>query len=256
MAYVSPSQIATWRGCQRKWAYSRQRPRTQNKYAEFGTAMHKELELWLTGQRPPDNTTLPGRTAMAGLKHLPMPGPTLEVEQRIDISYENVHYMGFADLRWYSPETRCVNTTDHKSCGSFDYCLTPEELEVDPQFLVYGLAGLLQHPDAIMARGQWNYLQRATPSKPPQARPVVAIVSAYRLRERFHEMHHAEGKAIAAAAGLPPEDFPRQGMPVHYGGTGECERYGGCPYSVECWAETEKPPDVAAILTATKALED
>ena len=125
MTYVSPSQIATWRGCQRKWAYSRQRPRTQNKYAEFGTAMHTELELWLTGQRPPDNTTLPGRTAMAGLKHLPMPG-TCAVEQRVDIEYENVHYLGYIDATWYDADARCVNVVDHKSCGSFQYCHTPE----------------------------------------------------------------------------------------------------------------------------------
>ena len=243
MTYVSPSQIATWRGCQRKWAYSRQRPRTQNKYAEFGTAMHTELELWLTGQRPPDNTTLPGRTAMAGLKHLPMPG-TCAVEQRVDIEYENVHYLGYIDATWYDADARCVNVVDHKSCGSFQYCHTPETLETDPQFLVYGMFGLLEAPDAIMARGLWNYLQRATPSKPPRANPVAAIVSAYRLRERFHEMHHAEGKAIAQAAAerLPPEELPRN--------PNECDRYGGCPFASECWAATEKPPNVAAILAA------
>lgn len=247
--YVSPSQIATWRGCMRKWWYSRNRPRTQNKYAEFGTAMHKELELWLTGQRPPDNTTLPGRTAMAGLPHSPMPG-SCAVEQRVDIDYENVHYIGYIDATWYSTETRCVHVLDHKSCGSFQYCLTPEALEADPQFLVYGMFGLLEHPDAIMARGQWNYLQRATPSKPPRANPVSATMSAYRLRERFHEMHHAEGKAIAQAARerTPLEVLPRN--------PNECDRYGGCPHAAECWAAAEKPPNVAAILSAAVSTDE
>ena len=249
MTYVSPSQIQTWRGCKRKWAYSRSRPRTQNKHAEFGTAMHRELELWLTGQRPPDTCTLPGKTALAGLVHLPLPG-TCEVEKRIDLSIDGVHYIGYADVHWYDPETLCVNVIDHKSCGSFDHCLTEDALETDPQFLVYTMAGLVQHPEAIMARGQWNYLQRATNTRPGRARPVKATMSAYRIRERFLEMHRQDGVAIASAS-KDPEDHPREGAD-----TGECDRYGGCPYAAECWANQTKPVNVAAVLAANPTGDD
>jgi hypothetical protein len=254
VAHVSPSQISTWRGCKRKWAYSRKRPRTQNRFAEFGTKMHAELEAWLRGQKVPDPTTLVGRTAIAGLPHLPMPKtPTLEVEQRINIVYENVHYLGFTDARWFAAELLCVNVADHKSCGSFDYCHTPETLEDDPQFLVYGVAGLIEHPDAIMVRGLWNYLQRATASKAPKANPVEVYVSAQTIVDRFIAMHHAEGKVIAAMAAtdLPPEAYPREG-----GTNGECDRYGGCPYALECWAGVSKPVNVAAVLAAPKEQDD
>lgn len=71
--HVSPSQIETWRGCQRRWAYSRIRPRTTNEYAAFGTRVHSILERWLEHRVTPDHKTAEGLCALAAVPELPQP---------------------------------------------------------------------------------------------------------------------------------------------------------------------------------------
>jgi hypothetical protein len=73
MAHVSPSQIETWRGCQRKWAYSRIRPRSENVYALFGTRVHDILERWLADRVTPDHRTPEGLCALAAVPEIPPP---------------------------------------------------------------------------------------------------------------------------------------------------------------------------------------
>lgn len=232
--HVSPSQIATWRNCQRKWAYSRTRPRTANKYAEFGTEVHRQREQWLTSGTPPDTNTPEGRCAMAGLELLPMPGTCL-VEEHIDFNYLDVDYKGFADA--IDPATGTVH--DHKTCGSFDYCLTEDGLRDDPQRIIYSFwaANVLEQSHVTAT---WHYLRR----NPPECRPVSITQDLQSIEAAFINLHERYSLSIVEAADKPPEELPRN--------LSHCGAYGGCPYAEECLADVSPMQRAAAAMQRSK----
>lgn len=221
MSHVSPSQIHTWRKCQRKWAYSRTRPRASNKYAAFGTRTHAQLEGWLRDGTPPDANTPEGRCAIAGLELLPMPGAAM-VEIPIRFEYDGVSYVGIADV--LAAGEGSAHVMDHKTCGSFDFALTAEDLLDDPQRIIYSYwaSFVLAAP---WVGATWRYLQR----KPPRHRPVSVVEDAPTIGARFVDLHQRDGLPIAqahAAGPINPEHFPRS--------LDHCGAYGGCPYAEEC----------------------
>lgn len=218
MPHVSPSQIHTWRKCRRKWAYSRVRPRSSNKYAAFGSKVHEYREHWLRDCVPPDANTPEGRCAIAGLELLPMPG-TVGVEVGIRFTFEDVVYVGYADVLQWAP----VHVHDHKSCGSFDYALTEQDLLTDPQRIIYSFwaAWVLAAPQV---GATWHYLQR----KPPRAKPVSIVEDSTTIAARFVDLHRRDGLPIiqSQADGIDPENYPRS--------LDHCSAYGGCPFAEEC----------------------
>jgi len=230
--HVSPSQIQTWRKCKRKWAYSRFRPRTSNKYAEFGTKVHSYREDWLSHGKPPDAGTDEGTCALAGLELLPLPGQAC-VEVPLRLEHEGVVYVGFIDvLAWRGG----AHVQDHKSCGSFRYALTAEDLFDDPQRIIYS------HWAAVSLKAPyvwatWHYLQR----KPPKCMPVSMGEEAPAIAARFQSLHQSAGLPISRAGGIPPEHFERS--------LDHCGAYGGCPYKDECLAGVSPIQRAAAALT-------
>lgn len=218
MVHVSPSQVHTWRACRRKWSYSRIRPRAENRFALFGTNTHSQLEGWLRDQTPPDWTTPEGKCAIAGLHLLPPP-KTVAVEVPLELEFEGVLYVGHIDALGY--QDGLVTIIDHKTTGDFKWAKTTEELEDDPQWIIYGYWAV-QAFKAERAQGRWVYYRR----KPPAAEPRDIVATAEELTRRFRELHERDGKAIVAAAGLPPEELPRN--------MSHCDAYGGCPYRLEC----------------------
>ena len=229
MSHVSPSQIHTFRACKRKWWYSRNRRRTSNRYAEFGSKVHAIREDWLNDGKPPDTSTKEGACALAGLEHLPAPGSAL-VEIRINLSVGGVDYLGFADVLEYQSR---VWVHDHKTCGTFDYALTEEDLLDDPQRIIYS-AWALEAFRPTHVGATWHYLRR----NPPECRPVSIVEDAQTVRERFHRLHVVDGQAIAAAqAANSPDPFPRS--------LNHCSAYGGCPFKEEC-LQGVSPFEIAA----------
>ena len=237
MTHVSPSQIHTWRGCKRRWAYSRIRPRTSNRYAAFGTKTHEYREKWLRDGVPPDANTPEGRCAIAGLEHLPMPG-TCMVEIPIEFALEGVAYVGIADVVEYQGG---VHVHDHKSCGSFDWALTAEDLFDDPQRIIYSYwAGAVLQAGEVEAT--WHYLRR----KPPACRPVSIAEDTRSIQARMLDLHRRDGLPIAQASAGPvdPERFPRN--------LGHCTAYGGCPFADECLSGVSPLDRAAAALRSTR----
>jgi len=232
--HVSPSQVATWRACQRKWAYSRIRPRTENRYAAFGSRAHTIAENWLISRTPPDPTTAEGACILAGLDSLPQPG-TAAVELRLDAMHEGIHYTGRIDFL-YQSGPRLIVVGDHKTTGDLTWAKTPTDLEDDPQRVVYSWwAGQTFAADWIGAH--WQYYQR----KPPRSLPVYMQEPVARIRERFQELHERDGKAIVAANGLDPKELPRS--------LDHCDAFGGCPYRAECHAGVSPISRVAGLLS-------
>jgi hypothetical protein len=224
--------MATWLACQRKWAYSRQRPRTTNQWAEFGTRAHALIEGWLVDRKAPDPSTPEGACVVPALAHLPAPGSDLAVEVPIDFQYENVAYVGYADLVYGYRPREIVVVHDHKSTGDLKWAKTPEDLVEDPQRITYSHA-LATKLDVEHVLAVWGYMQRKPP-RPPRLVPVLEHRDA--IAVRFERLHRRAGLPIVQAHGLPPEQLPRD--------LSHCSAFGGCPYRAECHANLA-PAEIA-----------
>lgn len=225
---ASPSQIESWRGCQRKHAYRRSRPRTQNRFAEAGTQAHDMLESWLRDAIPPPVAEHALARAVAqGLHLLPMPRtPGLVVEHNAKPMLLGVQWnMKLDYLYGYVPgEVVCIG--DHKTTRSIsEFAKTPETLATeDPQGLAYAYwaAEEFNVPRVV---GQWTYYQRDGGAKP---KPVVFVVARDEVRERFTAMHHADVVPMVRSRTLAPEELPRN--------LEHCTAFGGCAFVDECHA--------------------
>lgn len=231
---VSPSQIATWIDCPRKWAYDRSRPRVQNKYAEFGTNVHAYLARWLSYHIPPDYSD-EGKCATAGLTLLPLP-PQAWVESPFEFVYDGVLYNGIRDLVSSYVYGSSVIVTDHKSTGDLRWAKLPEELLWDPQWLVYGVSVVFQLAVRQIV-GQWVYYQR----KPPRARAVWVMDSMETLWSKFLWQHQTFVLPLVQSRRImPPEPWRILWIEAHprcaNAGARDsaCYKYGGCQHRSEC----------------------
>lgn len=224
---ASPSQLETWIGCKRKHAYRRSRPRTQNKYAAYGTDVHAHLESWLRDGTAPDLSSQEGRTAMAGLHLLPMPRtPGLIVEPRLQPTMLGVRWdMRIDYLCGYVPD-RVIVVGDHKTTRSIsEYAKTPETLATeDPQGIAYTYWAAHAFRVSHVV-GQWTYYQR---DGKHAAKPVLFVVSRDDVTARFTRMHHEHVLPMVRSRASPPEDLPRN--------LDHCDAFGRCPYIDECHA--------------------
>lgn len=237
---ASPSQVETWRDCQRKWVYSRVRPRKFNAAAAFGERGHTVAEDWLRDGKPPDANTPEGRCILTGIALLPPPRPAtpdLMIEHRV------VADLGGLGIGWdmrldfvhsYVPGVS-VTYGDHKTTGDIaENAKTPEVLTtIDPQGIAYG-HWAAETFDVPVAHGHWNYYQRD--GKVP-ARAVTFTAERAHLAQRFREMHEREVLPMVRARALPPEALPRT--------LSACTKYGGCDYQAECLADVS-PLELAA----------
>jgi hypothetical protein len=223
---ASPSQVETWRDCQRKHAYSRIRPRTFNAAAAFGDRAHGIVERWLRDGVPPDANTPEGRCILTGISLLPPPRtPGLLVEPPVRPVLFGVQWDMRLDYLW-APGPSVLLIGDHKTTGNIkDNAKTTEELETtDPQGLAYGHWGTTTF-DVAEAAGQWTYYQRD--ARVP-AKPVPFRIRRADVAERFRAMHEAEVLPMVRSRWLPPEELPRN--------LAACTKYGGCSYQAECLA--------------------
>jgi hypothetical protein len=232
--HVSASQIATWSKCARKWAYSRVRPRTSNRHADFGSRAHTHAEDWLREGKPPDASVPEGKCIIAGLGYLPMP-KTAVVEHGFRKVFGGVTYVGRIDfIHGYDPG-RIVVIGDHKTTGNLDYAMTEEQLVEDPQRIVYAHWGAEEF-DVDYVAAQWVYYRRGT----PKAQTTVVVGHRDSIAERFEEQHRRVVLPLVAATGVPPEEIPRN--------LEHCSAYGGCPYREECHKGIDTTAATATLL--------
>ncbi|HKY51187.1 MAG TPA: PD-(D/E)XK nuclease family protein, partial [Candidatus Limnocylindria bacterium] len=191
MTHVSPSQIETWRGCQRRWAYSRIRPRHDNPWAAFGTRVHTILERWLELRETPDHTTPEGRCALAAVPEIPLPqSPGSAVEHAFAFVSDGTHLI-LADL--VAPKTATCH--GHTATGKDDPDALANAARAaaaalgDPWVAYVGRIDLLDHVPGTYVRvtdyKSCGDLARADETRGDFEENVQRIIYAVYVRERF-----------------------------------------------------------------------
>lgn len=226
---LSASQINTYADCPRKWAWRvvHKIQGAPSPSAEVGTAVHQELERWLTGGGPPDlersvGGKPVGRIAAEALPHLPPPtgagGLNLEVERKFLIEIEGFKFQGFVDLAVGD------KVYDHKTISDFCWALSPEQLLGDTQANLYA-AERMHRLSLPYVNLQWTYLR--TRGK-PKAQPTIARATRGSVERVFDRKILPLAQEITELVAQKPEAKDLEPR------IEACERYGGCPFREHC----------------------
>lgn len=177
---MSPSQIKTKRDCFRKLAYDKidRVERESSEGAAFGTKVHKAGEEWMRFRQAPPKTP-EGQCFAQGIgkkDFLPKPSGDLLIEHHFVIELpelDRVLLHGYIDLM--VPHDVQPRVIDYKYTKSRKWIPTLEELESDPQVLIYAAAGLL-HFDTPRIETEWLYFVTNAVRTKPKGTSKRAIV--------------------------------------------------------------------------------
>lgn len=234
MIFISPTQIHKKRDCLRKISFeyvlgikSPPSPKQQ-----FGLDVHAHLEKWLQeGTYPPD--TPEGLVARQGIRNdwLPAPSKNLLVEQKFVLEMsEDIRLIGYIDC--VDPEVEIPIVIDHKTTSNLVWAKTQEELQKDPQAIIYSAAVALSlGAPAVTAR--WVYYSasnpRTGPRKPTGAKPVEIrfCVGSKDFEDGWLEICDDVGTIYnIRSQKIQPQDLPSSPE--------ACDKFGGCFYRDQC----------------------
>lgn len=234
---LSPSQIKTWKDCHRKWGllYVDKRPSKPNRYAQFGTAMHSVAESWLDKSKMmvPSQKTQEGRAFLAGIHHWPSPEFVDAVEGHIETQTMVSKYHGYRDVEFFDQDLGLWIVGDHKSCGSFDYALTEEDLLTDEQAMIY-LRSVMDRKQVDQAGARWVYYKRTAPHG---SKRVQLVVLRDHVERVFAEQIDPVASEIHAAYEQSAVDYVER--PLKTGMAFDpnalsCSKFGGCEFQSVC----------------------
>jgi len=260
--WVSATQIDTYELCARKWGFRwldgiKAPP---NKFAQLGLDTHGPMEDWLKYARVPAGNDKASLLAQALIPYTPPPQAVrwedVEREEllvvddvlfvvKIDLFMPSVQYVqpfcqvcntpvrqtesgsvcqnGHGGAPYYEVQVKRPRVYDHKTCGTFDYCVTEDDIQFNAQGALYALWTMLKTEEHVVDL-QWNYVRTKGAIK---VNPVFAPVSDAMIVPRM-EKSVETGRAIKhhlahtkRALDIAPD--PRA-----------CDEYGGCPYRERC----------------------
>lgn len=220
----SASQLNTYDLCPRKWGWEYVagfRP-PPGPAAELGIRVHKILERWLSKGIPPDKRTVEGRIALPGLEFLPLPGPSLSVEDKFVIQVGDFHYRGFKDLEFIEEETG-LWIVDHKTTGDFIWQKTEDDLLHDVQAMLYAKEAL-DRVGVDEAMLMWLYYRTRNT---PKARPTYLQVNRDQVESGFEIIHDLTAELDRVRLQV----VDARELPIN---PNACAAFGGCPHQHRC----------------------
>jgi CRISPR/Cas system-associated exonuclease Cas4 (RecB family) len=235
--YISPSQIETFRVCPRKWAFAKidRIPQPQSPAAAFGEACHKYREDWLNFGTPPPSDDKAGKTALAGLEHLPPPG-IADVEVKLDMQHtlDNGKLLAVTGRVDFFVENQTEEKLfgelgiplvgDHKTSSDEKWVKTPEKLKGgDAQAAIYG-AWALAKTNAQAVDLHWSYMIKAASPRQLQIKTRMTIAE---IAEQYGKVVEDAKKMIVFREG----NIPAKEVEPNARG---CDAFGGCPYREIC----------------------
>lgn len=228
---VSATQVGSFARCQRYWYYGwvLRVPKIQTPAMERGSAIHAEIEHYLTKGWVRDSEYQAYPEAAA--RHLPDPKTAKEllVEQRINLSVEDVGWLGFIDILHCDRDPRPL-VLDTKTSSDFRYAKTPEQLREDTQLNSYARYVYEMGHEGELDIGHL-YLKtypksKSIPKKGPQTKLVVVTTTRERVdaiwaRDAATVRAMKQAALVASVDDLPPSPDA-------------CGMYGGCPHRETC----------------------
>lgn len=224
---ISASAVKKYKACHRRWAFGKlaglQEP--GSKYTQEGRDCHAIAERWLSlGVLRGDPKQVAAFSESIPI--LPRPG-TCGVEIPFEYVVDGVIFHGFIDAWDFTTGQKI----DHKFVGSFGYAMTPADLAVDPQAIIYAMAP----PTVPVPELVWSYVaKRGGGSRPTVLRlPLVeaeavlrsSILPAAREMCEFHD-------AFAGQSAETKVDLINELVPCN---PGDCLSFGiHCPHGREC----------------------
>lgn len=236
---ISPSQLKSFRRCQRLIGYQyvekRRSPSTVKQ--KFGTDVHHELEWWLRKGRTPEDSPI-GDTAKQGIKFLPTPSPLLLVEQKFEFELvPGIMLGGFIDCVDPPPivEKGPVDSPlviDHKSTGDLKWAMSPEQLTVDEQAIIYALWAMLYF-GAPRVFVQWIYYSASNSAKGKRKANGCHEVCGHFDHDNPGFLHEVESiiKDCQYIAHIRRQQLKGKELPPNIS---RCGDYGGCFFQPDC----------------------
>lgn len=225
----SASQVDTFQSCHRKWWFNKilglEIP--QHPSAAIGSAVHAELEGYLTGEHGVDKL---GPIARMALPFAPRP-ETVYVERSIeDLKLEAaglpaLGYIDVLNLKDDPPEV-----LDWKTTSSFQWAKTADDLLRNVQMTVYAKATHamfdqlgLAPPEAVRV----THVALLTKA-PHEARRTTALMDRATMETNWAHVERTVGEMkTVARAQTPDKVAPTKSS---------CSAYGGCPFRSRCQA--------------------
>jgi len=222
---ISASQLSTFESCKRLWGYEkiegRRKPDTQA--TADGTAIHLELENYFrSGIEPqkPESQIL--------LTLLPKPHPALVPEAEFTLAWPGVDALLRGKIDLVDPREHLI--IDHKTTTDINrYAKTEEQLRLDAQTVMYGLAyrAIFSKVDVVKLR--WNYVKREQPKhRPPKVLPVDLVQDLTLLEEGLQKWH----PIVLELVQITKSRVRALDIPANPGDA--CFKFGGCPFRDEC----------------------
>jgi len=260
--WISATQVDNYELCGRKWGFRwldgiKADP---NKFAQLGLDTHGPMEHWLKYGTVPTGTDKASQLAQALIPYVPPPQAVdpANVERDELIVVDDVMFVVKVDL--YMPlvesvqrvcahcgtfvydtdsGTTCLNghggapfhevlvrrprVYDHKTCGTFDYCVTERDIEFNAQAALYALWALIV-TESRLVDVQWNYARTKGAIK---VRPVLKPVDDRMIVPRM-EKSVQTGREIKWHLKNTKRALDIMPNP------NACDEYGGCPYKERC----------------------
>lgn len=257
--HVSATQMETFVDCNRKWffAYPLGLRPPQTEAQGEGERIHKQFEDYYRLDTPP---TKPGVVNLLADPWTPSRTAPVLIEHpnsyQLGLSISGVPVKGRIDLLDHT-DPKHPRIWDWKSCKSFYYIKTADELETNLQLTVYGLWAFDQWPEAAYVTYHHGYVLKGDV---PKSAPGYRIIRTEPLSRGYvqdlkpHLETIVEDMKVVATK-TDPADVPFQ--------SAACDKFGGCPYRDRCpaWVGPSSsflPPDEPgdeSAMTMTRKLE-
>lgn len=216
---ISPTQLATYKLCPRKWALGTiagvKAPQAAS--AALGEAVHAALEAWLESGTLPDATTEAGAIATSMLQHEPTPR-TVAVEQWLEVPRNGYTLRGRGDAIRLEPAL----VVDHKTTSDIaTWAKTEDVLERDEQAVIYAGALLERNRACQSVEVRFVYGQTRGAKK---SKPVTVHLSREHVARVLDEDIEPVARDIVRwrRTTVRADDLPRNPL--------ACDAYGGCYY--------------------------
>lgn len=258
--HVSATQMEQFVDCPRKWFYAYplgQRPPQTEAQGE-GERIHKQFEdHYLLNTTP----TKPGVLNLLADPITPRrDGPAILIEHpksyALGLSISGVPVKGRIDLLDHS-DTRHPKIWDWKSCKSFYYTKTRDELETNLQLTVYGLWAFDEWPEAAFVTYHHGYVLKG--DVPAHARGYKIVQTDALSRGFVQDLKPHLETIVEEMKVVATETEPARVR----ANSAACDKFGGCPYRDRCplWVGAtasffpDEPDPVGETMSMTQKLE-